>query len=152
MIENSKYNAKWTFAEFLNYFVPVIDMVIIAKVVLLLICIESIVGCLIQFAPFCSSWQLWIFTAPFLSLLDVEVVDGLVLLNFFALNFGQIVAETFHCFCNSHWELVLADVSYRWGSICIWHFHAHRSCYVYFRDLAACTYWSGRLQCWPSWS
>lgn len=125
-------------------------MIVIATVIFLLVSVKAVISRFIDSAPFDTPWQLWIFSAPSLPLLNVEVVNSLVLMNLFPFDFCQIVTKALNCFCHCHWKFMLANVGYCWWSICVRHFHAHRCCYVYFGDLTACTDWSRGLQCWTS--
>lgn len=88
VIENPDHYSEGAFTQFLNHFVTVVDMIVIAHCILLLIRVEAIVGCLVYAAPFHTSNLLGFLTFPSLSLLNIEVVNGLVVVNFLSFIFG----------------------------------------------------------------
>lgn len=150
MVENSEHNAKRTFTQLFNDFVSIVNMVVVTTVVLLLIRVEAVVRGFIQTAPLSAAWQLGVLASPPLPLLHVEIVHGLVLMNFLAFNFCEVVAKTFNRFSNCHWKFMLADMCNGRRSISIGHLHTHRRRYVDFYDLAARPDRSWGLQCGTS--
>jgi adenine C2-methylase RlmN of 23S rRNA A2503 and tRNA A37 len=79
MVENSKDDTEGTFAQFLNDFVPVVDVVVVANVVFLLVCVEAMVGCFVDAAPFCAASHRCFFSFPLQSFLVIKIVDRLVI-------------------------------------------------------------------------
>lgn len=84
MVEYSEHNAKRPFAKLFDYFVSIVDMIVVTTVIFLLVSIEAVISSFIHFAPFSTAWQLCVFAAPSLPLLNVEVVYCLILLNLLA--------------------------------------------------------------------
>ena len=93
MVEHPDHDSKGALAQFLNYFVTVIDVVVIAQCVLLLVRIEAVVSCLVYAAPLRTSHLLRLFSLPSLSLLNIKVVNSLVFVNFFSFIFSQVIME-----------------------------------------------------------
>lgn len=77
MIENSDDDTEGTFAEFLNYFVSVVNVVVVANVVLLLVRVKAIVSCIVHTAPFNATRHGSFLSFPLQSFLVVEIVNSL---------------------------------------------------------------------------
>jgi len=58
MVEYSNHDAERTLAQLFNDFETVVDVVVISNCVLLLVCIEAMVGGFVDTAPLDTTWLL----------------------------------------------------------------------------------------------
>lgn len=93
MVENAQHDSETTFSKFLNDFVTVSDMIVIATMVFLLIGVKTVICCLIHFTPLSASRLLGFLTFNLLAFGLVEVVHSWVLKYLSLFIFGHLVRE-----------------------------------------------------------
>jgi hypothetical protein len=78
MIKNTEHNTKRSFTQLFHNFVAVVNMVVVTDVVLLLVGVKAVICGLIETTPLNATRKALFLPFPFLTLLYVEIVNGLV--------------------------------------------------------------------------
>lgn len=108
MVEAADHDTKTALAEFLYYFVPVTDVVVVADVVFLLIRVKAMVGRIVDFTPLAAARQTAFLALGLVTLCCVEVVNGWIVENLASFVLRHVISKNTTCFLGSHWELILS--------------------------------------------
>ena len=111
MIEHSQHDSERALSKFLDNFVAVSNMLIVAHDVFLLVVVEAVVSLFVDLAVGCaSSMRLVSSVTVLLSLSDREEIDGVEFEDLTSLNFPQVGSQDTRSFFGGHREadIVLA--------------------------------------------